>query len=375
MNKRKEKGNSLLNAILIVLIICACGVIYFLIKSGDTGIQSGYITNQNGIQPYYPYTEVEKNTTIASNSEVKLSNKIPYENAENTSTTPPISTNTYDRYFYNQLKDFGKGMYNAIVDNTSALKNGYDTIDLGTSQENYDSQFQSSWDAISMDRPEIFYVDTKKVSLITKTSESIIGKKKYQYSLQPQKDQNYFLSCWTTANSVQSAINEVESNANQVLNNAKNYSSTYEKVKYIHDYIIENTEYNQQTDVNNSDIYGCLIKKRVVCEGYAKTFKYLLDHLGIPCIMVCGNGIGDDGNSEFHAWNYVMMDDGYWYAVDSTWDDPIIIGNGTISDSIKHRYFLVGSNNFFENHHEDGDVSGTGQAFKYPEISKTDYKR
>lgn len=375
MNKKKETGNSAVNAILIILIICACGVIYFLITSEDANIPIGYATNENGIQPYFPFTEIEKNTTITSNSEVHLSNQIQYENKDNSTETPVVSTNNYDRYFYNQLQDFGKGMYNAIVNNTAALKNGYDQIDLGTSQENYDSQFQSSWDAISMDRPEIFYVETKKVSLVTKTSESIIGKKKYQYVLQPQSGQNYFLSCWTTANAVNSAVNEVETKAKQVLTSANNNSTTYEKVKYIHDYIIENTEYNQQNDVNNSDIYGCLIKQKVVCEGYAKTFKYLLDQLGIPCVMICGDGVGDDGRSEFHAWNYVMMDDGYWYAVDSTWDDPIIIGNGTISDSIKHRYFLVGSNEFFKNHFEDGDVSGTGQKFKYPEISKTDYKR
>ena len=68
------------------------------------------------------------------------------------------------------------------------------------------------------------------------------------------------------------------------------------------------------------------------------------------------------------------MEDGKWYALDATWDDPIIIGNGRIGNDVKYKYFLKGSDTFFKNHTENGDVSRTGQTFVYKEISKTDYK-
>ena len=75
---------------------------------------------------------------------------------------------------------------------------------------------------------------------------------------------------------------------------------------------------------------------------------------------------------ESHAWNYVQMDDGKWYAVDTTWDDPVIAGSN-LTDRLRYKYFLVGSTRFVSNHEEDGDVSHTGQKFTYPVLSTNDY--
>lgn len=116
-----------------------------------------------------------------------------------------------------------------------------------------------------------------------------------------------------------------------------------------------------------------MIAGKAICEGYAKTFQYLLNMLNIPNIIVYGEGINSNNEQEFHSWNYVQLDDGKWYAVDVTWDDPIIVGTGTIPESLKYKYFMKGSDFFFKTHIESGDVSGTGQNFKYQEISKTDY--
>ncbi len=84
-------------------------------------------------------------------------------------------------------------------------------------------------------------------------------------------------------------------------------------------------------------------------------------------------GINSSGQIEAHAWNYVQMDDGQWYAIDVTWDDPIIIGDGVPGKDIKYKYFLRGSDAFFKNHTENGDVSRTGQSFKYKKLSLFDY--
>ena len=62
-----------------------------------------------------------------------------------------------------------------------------------------------------------------------------------------------------------------------------------------------------------------------------------------------------------------------WYLVDTTWDDPIIYGGGSLNDESRYKYFLVGADAVSENHVEDNDVSGTGQHFTYPELSKANY--
>ena len=117
---------------------------------------------------------------------------------------------------------------------------------------------------------------------------------------------------------------------------------------------------------------GALIKNKVVCEGYAKAFKYLLDSLKIECILVSGTAINSSGESESHMWNYVKLDD-KWYAVDVTWDDPIIIG-GRNPNNLRHDYFLKGSNTFIYSHYANGKMSDTGMFFSIPLLSDKNYR-
>ena len=67
----------------------------------------------------------------------------------------------------------------------------------------------------------------------------------------------------------------------------------------------------------------------VVCEGYAKAFKYLCDlsdfESGIGCILVTGKMNGGTGEGD-HMWNIVAMDDRQNYLVDVTNCDAGTIG-------------------------------------------------
>lgn len=145
----------------------------------------------------------------------------------------------------------------------------------------------------------------------------------------------------------------------------------YEKVKALHDWIIENIEYDQNMqNVNRYNIYGALIDRKVVCEGYAKLFKYILDNVGIECVLVSGTAVNSEGQNERHMWNYVRIG-GNWYAVDCTWDDPIIIGNGKVGNDVKYKYFLRGSD-FYRDHTEE-PITEKSTTLKYPKISDYDY--
>ena len=136
--------------------------------------------------------------------------------------------------------------------------------------------------------------------------------------------------------------------------------------------MIDYLEYDSTISKDNIyNIYGALVNRCTVCEGYARSFKDIMDDLNIPCLIACGTGINSTGETESHAWNYVMLD-GKWYAIDVTWDDPIIIGNGRVGDSIKYRYYLKGSNDFFTNHKEDGAIVGDAN-FRYPNLSVENY--
>ena len=341
--KRNQKGFCLITLILVICIIGVSGLIYLSISSNNTVIN----------EEEYGYE--------------------PISNKENEATG----------YYYNQIPQPAKIMYNTILGNIDELKVGNGTIEfpdsVGDSVKEIngdidDNYFQTAWDALSLENLDLFYIDTQNLSLSTKTT-SVLGYETYSFTLEPRGGRTYYTSTFSNKEQVDSAIQEINSITDQILSNAT--GSTYDKVKYVHDWIVDNIEYDNDGIDNNDNIYGTFINRKVVCEGYAEGFKFLLDKLNIPCVLVYGDGYDSSGNIEAHAWNYVKMDDEKWYAVDTTWDDPLYIGNVTssIRNSKKYIYFLKGATNFNESHINDGDVSGTGQNFKYPELSETDYKR
>lgn len=131
--------------------------------------------------------------------------------------------------------------------------------------------------------------------------------------------------------------------------------SSYEKELAIHDYLVENIEYDttQEAEYTHS-AYGALINGTSVCDGYAECFKTLMDMIGIQSIVVTG-----EGNGENHCWNMVMLD-GAWYHVDVTWDDPV----GGM-ELISHKYFNMSDVDMNMEHKWD-----TG---KYPAAVGTKY--
>lgn len=120
------------------------------------------------------------------------------------------------------------------------------------------------------------------------------------------------------------AVNEFMNN--WVKNNMSQSDDDYTKVKKIHDYIVDNTTYesNSETTPNGHSVYdvtGALLDKRAVCDGYSKAFHELAIKSGLESKRVSGDA-WNDSYSGPHAWNIVKVN-GKWYHVDTTWDDPL----------------------------------------------------
>ena len=98
----------------------------------------------------------------------------------------------------------------------------------------------------------------------------------------------------------------------------------------------------------------------VVCEGYAKAFKYLCDQSSfsndISCILVTGRMTGGTGAGN-HMWNIVNMEDGKNYLVDVTNCDEGTIG-------YPDELFLVGT--------EETNIDGSGkEGYYFSEVEIT----
>lgn len=289
---------------------------------------------------------------------------------------PNIADYQEDSYFYNQLDDNAKAIYLGIQDNLENMKSGNYRIDFGTrfntllqtkeGQESLSISYQDAVDALKQDTPGLFYIDFSKVYLNT-YSLTEGNTTTHTVFIDQGDNQNYFAKGFNTKSDVVRAVAQVEEVRNLVVSAIPEGSSNFEKILYVHDWLVDNLSYDETLSKDNrSNVFGALVEKSVTCQGYAKAFKYIIDSLSVPCILVKGDATNSQGTTEKHVWNYVQINDG-WYAVDVTWDDPIIIGSGELSPEIKYTYFCKGKS-FLDNHVEEGTLPGSEEYFKYPEL-------
>ena len=92
-----------------------------------------------------------------------------------------------------------------------------------------------------------------------------------------------------------------------------------QKVKLIHDLIIQKVEYNDAIYEDDFDedtqysqsAYSVFCTDLTVCAGYSQAFEMMCNGSGIDALAV---------TSSDHEWNKVRVNDS-WYNVDCTWDD------------------------------------------------------
>ncbi len=106
---------------------------------------------------------------------------------------------------------------------------------------------------------------------------------------------------------------ELNAEVTKILSQVSLFGSTYDKVKYVHDYLVQNVQYTKHVPYEYQ-AYGCLVKKRCVCSGFSRAFRLLLQKMGIVCGTVSGYPLDASGEKrELHMWNYVKMDDGFYF--------------------------------------------------------------
>lgn len=112
-----------------------------------------------------------------------------------------------------------------------------------------------------------------------------------------------------------------------------------QKVQAIHDYLVLNVRYDHDSVVpgavrnkESQTAYGALMKGLVVCDGYTRAAKLMMDKLGIENYYI----MGYTKSNGLHAWNHVKIEGKDLY-MDITWDDPEI----TSKDKLIYKHFLI----------------------------------
>ena len=163
-----------------------------------------------------------------------------------------------------------------------------------------------------------------------------------RFSVAKEYSAGKYLVDTSIGQSVQSAVD----NANAIVSEYGS-ASDEEKLRGYKDDICDLVSYNYAASGNTSYgnpwqmiwVFDGDPDTNVVCEGYAKAFKYLCDHTefdsSIECILA-GGDLVRGSKSEPHMWNVLKMDDGNNYLVDVTNCDS---GNAGYPDKL----FLAGT--------------------------------
>ena len=300
-------------------------------------------------------------------------------------------------WFYDQLSPQGQKIYDAIEEwyasgGMADGKTSYDLVEKGVVQksvvENYlkgnrtlFNDFAAAKDAFDLEHPEAWYVDSSELSFRV-TSDANGGLHAY---MGPGRTEDYYVQGVINADDVSQKSRALDSAVEAIVSGADGKISDYEKVRYVHDRITHSISYRFESECSNKDNVGyirtayALVTHEGVCEGYARSFQYVLNRLNIPCVLI--HGVQTSGEPEAHMWCAVRLEGG-WYVVDPTWDDPVgLDANGNIKKAgvngddggETETYLLVGQNIVGANWQPSGYVSTSVTAFKYPEIALMSY--
>ena len=221
------------------------------------------------------------------------------------------------RYYYSLLDDEQKDIYDDLENKfrTECFdeKNNYNILTKSVSIIVYDmpkEKVEQIAEAFHLDH--YFFYWTYTYCYGSGNANVIKISRESRYNIYSEKD-------------IQDQYKELSEKSSEVLREVSKYATDTEKAYYIYTWITDNSGYAYDGNGDPSDLpidhsmYGNIINKKSVCEGYAETFAYLCTLCGIENSVVVGDAIRENGSKEAHAWNIIKLDGKYYY-IDTTWD-------------------------------------------------------
>lgn len=377
MEKEDIKAIFLIIVMLVLMaILAAFGInIYWKLTGNESTVLEifeegfGHIPNNN-----------QENQNISANN-IEFQESSELDKVEIQVEKKEELINSNKKYFYNQLNSYSKSIYEKISNNKENMKSGTYKLEFGETfndlleQENgaefLQDYYQSAVETYLNDNPDVFYLDPTKMYINIKTIKKVFCTT-YDVYIDCGKMPNYLADEFNSKNKILEAEQKIKNEVDKLL--AKIDTGTdYDKILMVHDYLVNNCSFDESLQKNNIyNLYGAIVNKEAVCEGYTKAFKYIMDKIGIECVMIIGTATNSEKVTESHAWNYINLNN-KWYAIDVTWDDPIVRGHGYLGNDIKYKYFLKGSKVMDKDHFKSGQFTQEGQVYTYPTLSINNY--
>lgn len=244
-------------------------------------------------------------------------------------------------YYYECLTETEKCWYEEMFTILDAMQEeGYLPLLQGLEAE--EAELDKIFQCLMNDHPELFFVKGYTYTRYTYAGEIVRLGFTGMYTMDPVEREEKQL--------------QIEAQAEQYLQGISTQAADYEKVKYVYETIVTETEYQKDAQ-DSQNIYSVFVNHESVCQGYAKAAQYLLMRLGVDATLVKGTVYG----GENHAWNLVWID-GTGYYMDATWGDASyrITEEGTESVSsqpdINYDYLCVTTEQIEKTHIPDSIV-------------------
>lgn len=234
-----------------------------------------------------------------------------------------INTRTRDitlfgesKYAYSKLNDHEKQVY---VEICSAIQSMTPEVDITSLDVD---EIDKCFNCVMIDNPDFFYADGYKMT------RTLVNGELDSISFSPRFTM--------TGKEILEKEDSIDSYVNRFVSEMPDLPDEYSKAKYIFDYLVDNTEYDIDSE-NSQNICSVFIDNKSVCQGYAMAAKYLADELGIFCTIVYGNAGGEN-----HAWNLMRLD-GTFCHVDITWGDTSYRNTSEGTDGAMKDYVFLGA--------------------------------
>lgn len=255
-----------------------------------------------------------------------------------------------DKYTATEYKEFQEGLddkafyyYNTLTDE---LKDSYITLyysaldfDESCKVEIAEDDLSTVIDAIMYDNSEIFWLTGNCTYYVNEAYIEVV--QEYRY----------------TEDEAKQISEKLEDKIDSIISEMPDYKTDFEKELYLHDYVCDNTVYDETTmDTTGHTAHSSLLDGKTVCEGYARAVQMLLDEVGIENYLIIGEA-SDEIGTDLHMWNIVKID-GYYYHLDPTWND------GAFTDAQGYFYFNV-PDTYIMNTHSDFNIQNTGCSYNH----------
>ncbi|WP_090528449.1 transglutaminase domain-containing protein [Pseudobutyrivibrio sp. UC1225] len=235
-----------------------------------------------------------------------------------------VESVSYDRYAYQHLNDETKVTYDQIY---NCMTEYSEKITVSTKDN---STLQKAYEAVMADYGDLFWVNGYKYNTYTSDDKVVSIEFWPKYTMSKDQRDVYKAS--------------IEATADEWLSGISQDASDFKKALYVFETLIENVDYNTDSE-ENQNILSVFLYRSTVCQGYADAAWYLLDKLGIKSTVITGTA-----NGESHAWNLVYLDGAYYY-MDVTWgNSKYLDGNNDTAKRVNYAYFAMTTEEISQNH-------------------------